>query len=132
MKSNEITISIQRIDGELSSVSVVMPTWVNELSNGTFEINIPLFGELKTVAATEEDINEALKEAVAAFCLMAEEYGDGLEKELTALGWKSNTDVEFNSTMNYKDRNPVFNSLIKTGNPNLVSFNSINNKPVFA
>ena len=116
MKINEANIDIVRENGKLLSVSVEMPIWDRILEDNFISVNIPLFN-IKTFAKDEEDISVAIEEAIKAFCINVEKFGNGLESELKLLGWSYAKTEKDNVTMSYcvPNHNSVFDQIMKTG-----------------
>ncbi len=113
----EASIDIRRKDGQLFSISVVMPIWDKTEMDNTLSVNIPLFG-LKTFAEDEVDADIAAKEVIKGFCLSADKFGRGLETELKLLGWSfartKNKDSDIIS-MIYNVKNEVVDQIMQTG-----------------
>lgn len=84
----EANIEIIRTGKKLVSVSVSMPVWSKESEfDGNILVQLPLL-DIDTIAKDEQDAEIAIKEAIQSFCVAAEKFGEGIEKELQALGWK--------------------------------------------
>lgn len=90
MKSieNNLIVEIIRKAGELASVKAIMPTWTRVGRDGQLYAKMPFIGGQETVGVDEQDLETAVNEAFAGFCIVAEKYGLGLEKELVMLGWQ--------------------------------------------
>ncbi len=88
MITTEANIKITRNRGKLISISVFMPIWNKQSEHGNILVQIPLLG-IDTIANDEKDAEKAIDEAIASFCIVAEKFGLGIEKELQALGWIS-------------------------------------------
>jgi hypothetical protein len=116
MNTLEANIEITRQDGHLSSVSVVMPSWNKIGDDNVIVVDLPLFG-LKTFAASDNDIDVAIEEAIKGFCLIAEKFGKGLDAELLALGWTAiqNENEHISLDFNIPDDNSVFEQIMQTG-----------------
>ena len=54
---------------------------INSSERGYINVTIPSFG-ISTIAKDENDIIEAVQEAIYSFCYIAEEFGKGVEEEL--------------------------------------------------
>ncbi|MXN90166.1 hypothetical protein GR160_02920 [Flavobacterium sp. Sd200] len=121
--NNEATIEIRRdrTNNNLESVSVVMPVWDKENSDGSISITMPFFG-IKFHAFNNMDIDKLAKDAIKGFCINCERFGLKLETELLALGWQELT----KSTMVYKVDNFVFEQMVHTGekHPQIIDFES--------
>jgi hypothetical protein len=126
MGTRDISMKISRIGGQLVGVSMIMPTWLEERENGSFSVKLPLLGDIQSYAQGEEDVTIAVNEIVELFCLAAEKFGKGLEKELEMLGWEKVSPKAKNKTvalLRYKSNNsPVFDSMAQTGMPTALSF----------
>jgi hypothetical protein len=115
-KLSEATIKIHRTGKELSSISVFMPfsTWRGEF--GTLMVSIPLL-QIETVARDKKDAEKAIEEAITSFCIASERFGQGIEKELEALGWIP-VDGESGERLpgyNFSNTNSVIDRIIKGG-----------------
>ncbi|SFD25409.1 hypothetical protein SAMN05518672_1011289 [Chitinophaga sp. CF118] len=86
MNTLEANIKITRNGEKLSSVSVMMPIWNKLSDHGNLLVKLPLLG-ISTIAKDENDADKAIEEAIASFCIVADKFGQGIEKELQALGW---------------------------------------------
>lgn len=84
--TNEATIKLLMEDGKITSISIFMPIWEKPSDQGNLFIHLPLLG-LETLAKDSNDGETAIKEAITSFCMIAEKFGQGLEKELETLGW---------------------------------------------
>lgn len=114
---NEInaSVGITRIEGKLSEVKVIMPTWNRVGSDGKTYISVPLFG-LETFGIDENDCDLALEEAIKCFCLLAEEEGLGLDFELEFMGWKIDEHSnKSNHIFNVNPTIPAFELMMQTG-----------------
>jgi len=114
MKTSEANIEITRADHALSSISVIMPTWKHQEDN-SLSVNIPLFG-IKTFAKDIDDTEAATNEAITCFCIASEKFGQGIEKELEAIGWVSLVNGN-NSILNYsiESSDIVLEQIMETG-----------------
>ena len=70
----EATIDIFREEGQLRSVSVVMPIWDKVEGDQSIIIEIPLFGT-KTFVFDDIDANQAIDDAIKFFCKNSEKFG---------------------------------------------------------
>ena len=86
MNTTEANIKITRSGDKLTSISVFMPIWNKMSDHGNLLVQLPLLG-IDTIAKDEIDAEKAIEEAIASFCFVSEHFGQGLEKELQALGW---------------------------------------------
>ena len=86
MSTVEANIRITRGGSKITSISVFMPIWNKQSDQGNLFVQLPLLG-IDTIAKNEEDSEKAIEEAIASFCIVAEKFGQGLEKELQSLGW---------------------------------------------
>lgn len=116
MNTIDANIEITRHGKTLFSVSVIMPTWNKMEDDNVLSVNIPLLG-IKTFAKNEDDAEEAVKEAIQCFCLSAEKFGQGLEKELQTLGWLRSKNEEKHVLLDYSvsDNNYVLEQIMQTG-----------------
>lgn len=115
-KLSEANIKIHRAGKVLSSISVCMPfsTWRGEF--GTLMVSIPLL-ETETVAKDMKDAEKAVEEAITLFCIASERCGQGIEKELEALGWIP-VDGESGEPLpgyNFSNTSSVIDRIIKSG-----------------
>lgn len=115
-QTNEISIEITREDCNISSVSVIMPTWNHTGSDNKLYAKIPFLG-LETYGKNDNDLQVAIKEAIACFCIAAEKHGKGLEQELESLGWTKveNKKNSHSILSNNPSVNPAIDSAISTG-----------------
>lgn len=117
MEINEATIDILREEGQLRSVSVVMPIWDKVEGDQSIIIEIPLFGT-KTFVFDDIDANQAIDDAIKFFCKNSEKFGKGLEYELLALGWDFCDSFEENkTTMSFTipSKDTVLEQIMNTG-----------------
>lgn len=124
MNTTEANIKITRNGDKLISISVFMPIWNKQSDHGNLLVQIPLLG-IETIAKDENDAEKAIDEAIASFCIVAEKFGQGVEKELQALGWIP-VDSETNESAlgyNVSDTDAMLERLMQTGenyvNPHL-------------
>jgi hypothetical protein len=80
----EANIEITR-NGEKLAISVLMPVRNRLTDHGNLFVELPLLG-INTIAKDENDIDKAVEEAIMSFCVAANKFGQGIEKELQALG----------------------------------------------
>ena len=115
MNITEANIEITREGQRLTSISVFMPIWNKESDFGNILVQLPLLA-VETIAKSEEDAEFAIEEALKCFCIAAERFGQGIEKELQALGW---TQVDQNGKpvlgYNVSDTDAVIDRLLQTG-----------------
>ncbi len=107
---NSATIEIERKNTELISVKVIMPVWFKTNKNGFTDIQIPLLG-ISTFVDNLSQLNDAVKEAVTGFCIIAEKHGKGLETQLKEAGWK----LSDKTTLNLDSAGTPFESVMNTG-----------------
>lgn len=124
MKTTEANIKITRSEDKLTSISVFMPIWNKISDHGNLLVQLPLLG-IDTIAKDEIDAEKAIEEAIASFCFVAEHFGQGLVKELQALGWIA-FDGETGEPLlgyNVSDADAMLERLMQTGenyvNPHL-------------
>jgi hypothetical protein len=124
MNTTEANIKVTRNGNKLTSISVFMPIWNKRSNHDNFLVQLPLLG-IETIAKNEIDAEKAIEEAIASFCFVAEKFGQGLEKELEALGWIA-IDGETGEPLlgyNVSDTDVMLERLIQTGenyvNPHL-------------
>jgi hypothetical protein len=86
MNTTEANIRITRKGDKITSVSVFMPIWNKQSDHGNLLVQLPLLG-IDTIAKDEKDAEKAIEEAITSFCIVAEKFGQGVEKELLSLGW---------------------------------------------
>lgn len=87
----EANIRISRSDSKHVTVDVSMPIWSKPSEHGHLVIKLPLIG-IETIALDESDSDRAIEEAITSFCIAADRFGQGVEKELQALGWTQTDD----------------------------------------
>lgn len=102
--------------GILKSIAVTMPIWFKESNSGFFKVGLPLIG-IETTAKDEEDSDIAIMEAIKVFCLVAERFGNGVEKELQALGWKPVDETTGEEILGFDSKDPdsMLDRLMRTG-----------------
>lgn len=84
----EANIEITRTQRNRVAISVSMPVWSKESEfDNNIHVHLPLLN-IDTIAKNEQDAETAIKEAIQSFCIAAEKFGQGIEAELQALGWK--------------------------------------------
>lgn len=92
--------------------------------HGNLLVQLPLLG-IDTIAKDEIDAEKAIEEAIASFCFVAEHFGQGLEKELQALGWMAINGETGEPLLGYSvsDTDVMLERLMQTGenyvNPHL-------------
>lgn len=112
----EANIEITRSGEKLTSISVLMPVWSKPSEfDGNTIVKLPLLA-IETIAKDDQDAEKAIEEALKSFCIAAEKHGQGLEKELQALGW-SQVDQAGKPVLgfNVTDTDAVIDRLIQTG-----------------
>ncbi|WP_020603269.1 hypothetical protein [Spirosoma spitsbergense] len=118
-----ISMEITRIGSELSSVSVIMPTWNRTGDDGKIYAKIPFLG-IETYGKNEADLGVAIEEALTCFCLAAEKHGKGLECELAFLGWTQLTTTDTShSFLKAITDNKAFGSALSTGDTRALTVN---------
>jgi hypothetical protein len=118
-KSIEATLELNRRNGKLSEVKVIMPTWNLLCEDGTFTVEIPVF-EMSTQVTHEDDAEDAVTEAIKIFCLAAEQHGMGVERELQLLGWSESEEHESSedhTLLNVAPPTGMFAQMMQTGDP---------------
>jgi len=117
--TTEATIKITRNGSRVTSISVSMPIWTKLNDSGNLSIQIPFFS-IGTIAKNENDAEKAIEEAIVSFCIISEKFGQGIEKELQVLGWKT---IEADSLEYEINTDSVLEEIFKTGenyvNPHL-------------
>src|SRR5436190_14713729 len=114
MEEISANIKITRRGKKLFSIAILMPVWNKIEMDNTIAIDIPLF-KLKTFARDEDDAEAAIKEAIESFCIAAERFGNGLESELSTMGWSFIEEEEENSILNYNPHDAVLEQMMQTG-----------------
>ncbi len=112
----EANIEITRAGEKLVSISVSMPVWSKESEfDGNILVQLPLL-DIDTIAKDEQDAEIAIKEAIQSFCVAAEKFGEGIEKELQALGWKR-VDQNGNPVLGFcvSETDDLLERLLQTG-----------------
>lgn len=121
---NEANIRIFRKGDKITSISVFMPIWSEESDCGLLNVRLPLLG-IDTIAKDEKDAEVAIEEAISSFCLIAEKFGQGIEKELQSLGWVAVDKKTGEPILGYNvaDADSLIERLMQTGqqyvNPHL-------------
>ena len=119
-----ISIEIAREDHKLSSASVIMPTWNRKGNDGKIYAKIPFLG-LETYGNDENDLDKAVEEAFACFCIASEKHGLGLESELEYIGWtKTDKKDEVHSFLQAVTENEAFESALNTGDTRALMYES--------
>ncbi|NIG57252.1 hypothetical protein [Chitinophaga sp. Cy-1792] len=118
--TTEANITITKREGKITFISVSMPIWTKWNDFGNLSVNIPLLG-IETIAKDGNDAEKAIEEAIISFCVIAEKFGQGIEKELQVLGWQLAGDDNLEYGIN--DADAVLESIFRTGenyvNPHL-------------
>lgn len=124
MNITEANIEITRTGIKLASISISMPVWSKKSEfDENILVKLPLL-DIDTIAKNELDTEIAIKEAIQSFCIAAEKFGQGIEKELQALGWKR-VDQNGNPVLGFcvSETDKLLDRLLQTGdnyiNPNL-------------
>ena len=114
--NNEATIKLLKVVGKVKSISIFMPIWEKTSEHGNLFINLPLLG-LETIAKDNTDSEAAIREIISSFCTVAEKFGQGIEKELQALGWVHVDDETGEPIMGYNvsDADSVIERIMQTG-----------------
>jgi|JI81BgreenRNA_FD_contig_21_10045962_length_644_multi_5_in_0_out_0_2 hypothetical protein len=107
----EANFEIIRKNRKIQRVSVSMPIWTKTSDTDShLSIQMPLLG-IESIAKDELDAEQAIEEAVRLFCIASEKYGNGLETELEATGWKllsskqgKSLGIELSDDLQYLDR----------------------------
>jgi hypothetical protein len=116
MNTTEANIKITRNGKKISSISVFMPIWNKQSDHGNLLVQLPLLG-IETIAKDENDAEKAIDEAIASFCIVSEKFGQGIEKELQALGWIHIDDETGEPVLGYNvsDTDVMLERLMLTG-----------------
>jgi hypothetical protein len=116
MNTTEANIKITRNGEKLTSISIFMPIWNKRSDHGNLLVQLPLLG-IDTIAKNEIDAEKAIEEAIASFCFVAEKFGEGLEKELQALGWVAINGETGEPLLGYNvsDADAMLERLMQTG-----------------
>ena len=116
MNTSKANIRVSRNKGKLKSISVLMPVWNKPSASGHVQVHLPLL-HIDTVAKDDKDAKKAIEESLVSFCVASEQFGQGVEKELQALGW-----IEMDSEtgepvlgFNVSDPDAVINKILQTG-----------------
>ena len=116
MNTIEANIEITRTGDKLVSISVSMPVWSKESEfDGNIHVQLPLLN-IDTIVSDEKDAEFAIKEAIQSFCIASEKFGEGVEKELQALGWKQ-VDQDGNHILGFcvSETDELLDRLLQTG-----------------
>lgn len=123
MKSISATIDIQRVEGKLTSIKVLMPTWNQFCEDNSINVEMPVFG-ISTQVSEESEIDEAIKEAIIIFCIASEKHGKGLEKELEVIGWKKERgQTKSHALLNVQPKTTMFEQMMSTGETRAMMIN---------
>lgn len=68
-------------------VCVDIPICHQQSIDGSLKVYSHLLGA-QSWAKDEKDLEKMVEEEIMAFCILAENFGDGIEKELQVLGWR--------------------------------------------
>ncbi|NWK66944.1 MAG: hypothetical protein HYI21_13010 [Sediminibacterium sp. Gen4] len=124
MQTMDAHIKISRNGDKITSISVLTPIWNKISEHGNLIVSIPMLG-IETIAKNDDDAEIAIKEAITSFCIISEKFGQGLEKELQALGWIA-IDQESGEPLlgyNIEDTDSLLQRIMQTGeeylNPHL-------------
>jgi hypothetical protein len=93
-----------------------MPVWSRESEfDANIHVQLPLL-DIETIARDENDAEFAIKEAIQSFCIASEKFGEGIEKELQALGWKK-ADNNGNPVLSFcvSETDDLLDRLLQTG-----------------
>ena len=125
MENTESAVEIERVNGKLKSVKMVLPVWTRKSEeDGVFYASIPMLN-LETYGKDEQDLDVAIKELVEGFIIICEKYGKGIEKELENLDWKKQREIEpTHIYFDFKPKKPVYRNILNTGNPKLLSYSA--------
>ena len=116
MNTIEANIEITRAGDKLVSISVSMPIWSKESEfDGNIHVHLPLL-DIDTIASDDKDAEFAIKEAIQSFCIASEKFGEGIENELQALGWKR-VDQNGNPILGFcvSETDELLDRLLQTG-----------------
>lgn len=119
MNTTEASIEVTHSkDKKLVSVSVSLPVWIKESEHGNWKVELPLLG-IETIAKSELDAETAIDEAITLFCIVAQQFGQGLAKELEALGWhrvdRKNGEPIQGFTLSSDTADALLDRLLQTG-----------------
>lgn len=116
MNIEEANIKITRTGNKLSSISVLMPIWNKLSDHGNLIVSLPVLG-IDTIAKDENDSEKAIEEAIISFCIVAERFGQGIEKELQSMGWVmvANDNNEPVLGYNISDPDAILERILLTG-----------------
>lgn len=118
MNEIEANIRITTQEGK-RFISVFMPVWHKQSDQGNLVVSLPLLG-IETIAKDEKDSEKAIEEAITSFCIVADKFGQGIEKELFSLGWTLVDDITGTPVLGYTisdstDTDRVVERLMQTG-----------------
>ena len=122
--TEEAKIEVTLDEGKMS-IKAFMPVWERKSSSndGQTYIQIPLLG-LETYGRGEKDIDMAIREAIAAFCVVAIRHGKGIDKELQLLGWEATSRrvMKHRIIMKVAPKAPIFSGVLETGSKRAFNF----------
>lgn len=118
--NTEANIKINKNGGKVIFISVAMPICVQRNNFGNLSVQLPLL-DFETIASDGTDAKKAIKEAIVSFCIIAEKFGRGIEKELQELGWEN--EGEDNLVFKINGTGSILEEIFNTGesyvNPHL-------------
>src|SRR6476660_7774409 len=82
-------IDMKRISNNTFDITVTMPIWKHIGSDNKTYITLALLGGIQTCVESDDDIDNAITEALKLFFNASQKYGKGFQHELKVLGWQS-------------------------------------------
>lgn len=116
MEFQDAEIEINRKNKKIVSVKLVVPVWHRLGEDGNIYASLPLFG-IETYGKNENDLDVAIKDALEGFFAVCDKFGNGLEKELEALGWKQEKTHTNVPVFSVHPKNEMYAGMMKTGLP---------------
>jgi len=80
------TINIFQHKGKVTSMTVTVTYWDKLGEDDFLSIDVPML-HIKTFAKNLEDIEKSISESIKLFVINATHFGNGVESELTDIGW---------------------------------------------
>lgn len=133
MNIQEANIKVFRVNEKVDSIAVLMPIWSKQSEHGNLLVKIPMLG-LETIAKDDLDADKAIEEALVSFCIAAEKFGQGIEKELQALGWIAVDDESGEPVLGYNisDTDSVIERIMETADNYVNPHLSVTPEPAIA
>ncbi len=103
MRTFEHSIKIFRRAEKLAAIEVNMPIKTERSFDDYLKVHLPLF-DIHTWAKDESGIEKSVETTIKLFYLASEEWGEGMVRELQALGWKIINDKPAEQVLVYNNQ----------------------------